>query len=285
MRARRSCLSVPASPASKLAKGPTLKADEVIVDLEDSVSAERKTEARAAVANALRTAEWRATTVSVRVNDISSAWCVEDIRAVVGAGNRLHSIVVPKAERAESLSEVDRLITEAETERAQPVGIQALVETARGLRDAHEIAAASPRLEALILGPADMSVSLGFPSPEEGRHWDFVRGAVLVAARAAGLQAIDGPFLRVNDLEGLKRSGMLARKLGFDGKWALHPTQVEILDDLFTPTAEELGRARAICEALDRSDGTTKLDGEMIDEASRKRAEQILARSRASGAS
>ena len=285
MRARRSCLSVPASPASKLAKGLTLQADEVIVDLEDSVAPERKTEARAAVADALRTAEWRATTVSVRVNDMSSAWCEEDIRTVVGAGSRLDSVVVPKAERAESLTEVDRLITEAEPERAQQVGIQALIETARGLRDAHEIASSSPRLEALILGPADMSVSLGFPSPEEGTHWDFVRGAVLVAARAAGLQAIDGPYLQVDDPEGLEKSAMLARKLGFDGKWALHPAQVEILDYLFTPTAEELGRAHAIFEALDRGDGATTLDGEMIDEASRKRAEQLLARSRASGAS
>jgi citrate lyase subunit beta/citryl-CoA lyase len=128
-------------------------------------------------------------------------------------------------------------------------------------------------------------VSLGFPSPEEGRRWDFVRGAVLVAARAEGLQAIDGPYLQVDDLEGLERSAMLARKLGFDGKWALHPAQVEILDNLFTPTAEELGRAHAIFEALDRGDGATTLDGEMIDEASRKRAEQLLARSRASGAS
>ena len=285
MRARRSCLSVPASPASKLTKGLTLQADEVIVDLEDSVPPERKTEARAAVADALRTAEWRAATVSVRVNDISSTWCEEDIRTVVGAGNRLHSIVVPKAERAESLHGVDQLITEAEAERAQPVGIQALIETARGLRDAHEIASASPRLEALILGPADMSVSLGFPSPAEGRHWDFVRGAVLVAARAAGLQAVDGPYLQVDDLEGLKESAMLARRLGFDGKWALHPAQVELLNELFTPTAEELARARAISEALDRGDGVTKLDGEMIDEASRRRAEQLLARSRASQAS
>src|SRR6187200_3167327 len=166
MRARRSCLSVPASPASKLAKGLTLQADEVIVDLEDSVAPERKTEARAAVADALRTAEWRATTVSVRMNDMSSEWCEEDIRTVVGAGSRLDSVVVPKAERAESLTEVDRLIPEAEPEGAQQGGIQALIETARGLRDAHEIASSSPRLEALILGPADMSVSLGFPSPE-----------------------------------------------------------------------------------------------------------------------
>jgi citrate lyase subunit beta/citryl-CoA lyase len=284
MRARRSCLSVPAHPASKLAKGTRLQADEVIVDLEDSVPSELKEEARAAVVNALRTAEWTAATVSVRVNDVSTAWCDEDIRAVVGAGNRLHSIVIPKVERAASLVRIEQLLTDVETgiERTQPVATQALIETARGLRDSHEIATASPRIEALILGPADMSVSLGFPSPDEGRHWDFVRGTVLVAARAAHLQAIDGPYLQVNDIEGLRESAGLARKLGYDGKWALHPAQVAVLDDFFTPSDAELGRARAILKALEDANGVTMLDGEMIDEASRKRAEQLLARARAS---
>ena len=282
MRARRSCLSVPAHPASKLAKGTTLHADEVIVDLEDSVPPELKEDARAVVVAALRTAEWTAATVSVRVNDASTEWCDADIRAVVGAGERLHSVVVPKVEQAASLARVEQLLNEVETgiERARPVGIQALIETARGLRDAHEIATASGRIEALILGPADMSVSLGFPSPDEGRHWDFVRGTVLMAARAADLQAIDGPYLQVKDLEGLRESAGLARKLGYDGKWALHPAQVEVLDELFTPSPEELRQARAILETLKSGAGATMLDGEMIDEASRKRAERLLARVR-----
>ncbi len=146
------------------------------------------------------------------------------------------------------------------------------------------IAEAAP-LEALILGPADMSVSLGFPSPEEGSRWDFARGTVLVAARAAGVQAIDGPYLRIGDADGLLESAGRARELGFDGKWALHPDQIEPLNRVFTPGGSEIEQARAIIDALElASDGAATLDGEMIDEASRKRAEAVLARAEAAGA-
>jgi citrate lyase subunit beta / citryl-CoA lyase len=287
MRARRSCLSVPGRPPAKLGKGPQLVADEVIIDLEDSVPPELKEEARAAVATALRTDDWRAATVSVRVNDVTTSWFEEDVAAVVAAGERLDGLVVPKVERAEDVVAVDRLVAKVEAERgrARPVGLQALIETAVGLRNVDEIAAASPRLEALILGPADMSVSLGFPSPDEGRRWDFVRGALLVAARAAGLQAIDGPHLQVADLDGLRESAARAREFGYDGKWALHPAQVGPLNELFAPSPAEVERARAIIDALgrERGGGALMLEGEMIDEASRKRAEQLLARAQAAG--
>ena len=288
MRARRSCLSVPARPQAKLDKGPALHADEVIVDLEDSVPPDLKGDAREAVAVALRTQEWEAATVSVRVNGVATTWCEGDVQATARAGDRLDSIVVPKVERAEDVVLVERLLAKAEAEngRARPVGIQALIETALGLRNAHEIAEASARLEALILGPADLSVSLGFPSPDEGPRWDYPRGALLVAARAAGLQAIDGPYLQVADLDGLRQSAARAREFGYDGKWALHPAQVEPLNELFTPTPGELEQARAIIDALERESGrgAVMLEGEMIDEASRKRAEQLLARASAAEA-
>ena len=130
-----------------------------------------------------------------------------------------------------------------------------------------------------------MGVSLGFPSPEEGSRWDFVRGAVLVAARAAGIQAIDGPFLQIADLPGLRASGARARELGFDGKWALHPDQIEPLNELFSPTPDEVAGAVSILDALAGTSGAgaVMLDGEMIDEASRKRAEAVLARAGAAG--
>lgn len=285
MRARRSCLSVPARPPAKLDKGPALIADEVIVDLEDSVPLDLKQEAREAVAVALRTLSWEAAAVTVRVNGVSTRWCEDDVEAAVAAGERLDSIVVPKVERAEDVAFVERLLAnvEAEVGRARRVGIQALIETALGLRNAPEIAEASDRLEALILGPADMSVSLGFPSPEEGPRWDYVRGALLVAARAAGLQAIDGPYLQVSDLDGLRESAARAREFGYDGKWALHPAQVGPLNEAFAPTPPEVEHARAIIEALEHEPGrgAVMLEGEMIDEASRKRAEQLLARARA----
>jgi citrate lyase subunit beta/citryl-CoA lyase len=288
VRARRSCLSVPARPAAKLGKGPQLVADEVVVDLEDSVPPELKDEARAAVAVALKTHQWRAATVSVRVNGVSTRWCEADVAALAAAGERLDCVVVPKVERAEDVALIEGLLAKAEAEagRVRPIGIQALIETARGLRNAHQVAEASGRLEALILGPADMSVSLGFPSPEEGRRWDFVRSTVLVAARAAGVQAIDGPYLQVADLEGLKASAAGAREFGYDGKWALHPAQVEPLNELFAPTSDEIEHARAILDTLEREPGSgaAMLGGEMIDEASRKRAEQLLARAQAASA-
>jgi citrate lyase subunit beta / citryl-CoA lyase len=284
MRARRSCLSVPARPARRLEKGAELVPDEVIIDLEDSVPPELKDEAREAVAAALAGGTWAAATVTVRINGVTTPWCENDLRAVAGAGGRLDCVVVPKAEGAADLERVADLLAEAEREagRERPIGIQALIESALGLRDVDRIAAASPRLEALILGPADLSVSLGFPSPEAGERWDFVRGALLVAARAAGIQAIDGPHLQVSDQAGLVASASRAREFGFDGKWALHPDQIEPLNEVFAPTAAELERAGAILAALEEAPdrGAVMLDGEMIDEASRKRAEQTLARAR-----
>ncbi len=276
MRVRRSCLSVPARPNRKLEKASELVADEIVIDLEDSVATAEKEEARAAVTEALAHGRWASETVSVRVNGTSTPWFEDDVRAIVGAGERLDSVIVPKVEAPADLGRAEALVSEAERER--PVGLQALIESARGLRDVDEIAEASPLLEALILGPADMSVSLGFASPEDGSRWDFIRGAVLVAARAAGLQAIDGPFLQISDLEGLRESAGRARDLGFDGKWALHPSQIDSLNELFSPTAEEAARASAILEALDGAGGgAALLGGEMIDEASRKRAEALLA--------
>ena len=182
MRARRSCLSVPARPARRLEKAVDLGADEIVIDLEDSVPADLKPEARGAVADALAGAEWLAASVSVRVNGVSTPWFEDDLRAIATAGDRLDSVVVPKVEGPADLDAAARLLDDAEraARRAAPVGLQALIESARGLRSVSEIATASPRLESLILGPADMSVSLGFPSPDEGPRWDFVRGAIVV---------------------------------------------------------------------------------------------------------
>jgi citrate lyase subunit beta/citryl-CoA lyase len=274
MRARRSCLSVPALPARKLEKAPGLAADEIVIDLEDSVPPEHKPAAREAVVEALRDGSWAAPTVSVRVNGVSTPWFEDDVAEITGAGERLDSVVIPKVETGADLERCERILESGR------VGLQALIESAVGLQAAAEIARSSERLEALILGPADMSVSLGFPSPAEGSRWDFVRGTLLVAARAAGLQAIDGPYLQISDADGLRESAARARDLGFDGKWALHPAQIEPLEAAFAPTPEELAEAEAILAALERGDGrgAVLLDGEMIDEASRKRAHRVLAR-------
>lgn len=277
MRARRSCLSVPARPSRKLEKAVGLEPDEIVIDLEDSVPAELKAEARTAVADALARGEFAAASVSVRVNGVETPWFEDDLRAVANAGERLASVIVPKVESRGDLASAEALLAEAGRDR--PIRLQALIESAKGLRDVNEIAASGGALEALILGPADMSVSLGFPSPEEGSRWDFVRGAVLIAARAAGIQAIDGPFLRVSDADGLRASAERARDFGFDGKWALHPAQIEPLNEIFSPTDDEVAHAHEILAALSgEGDGAVALDGEMIDEASRKRAQATLAR-------
>ena len=167
--------------------------------------------------------------------------------------------------------------------------MQALLETARGLLGAATIASASPRLETLILGYADLAASLGrAPDADRPELWLHAQDTVLVAARAFGLQAIDGPYLAIRDERGLRDRTERVRALGFDGKWAVHPGQLEAINAAFTPPAEELERARAIVAALERAAGdegrgAVELDGEMIDEASRKLALQTVARGRAAG--
>ena len=276
-----------------LGKAPALPADEVILDLEDSVPPEGKDRARDAAVAALGQGGWSAATVSVRINGVGTPWCERDVAALVEAPGELDCLVIPKAEHADQIAMVDRLAggTEQEAKLERRIGLEALIETAKGLRAVHEIAESSQRLEALILGPADLAASLGYPPLEEdpggGERWDFARGTILVGARASGLQAIDGPHLQIDDLEGLRRSASRARALGYDGKWALHPSQIEPLNARFAPSAEEVDRARGIVDALggEPDRGAILLDGEMIDEASRKRAEHLLARSRAAGGS
>jgi citrate lyase subunit beta/citryl-CoA lyase len=276
-----------------LAKAQALRADEIVIDLEDSVAQQVKDAARIEVVAAIRDGAWGERTVAVRVNGTESRHCYRDIVEVVrGAGDALACLVVPKAERAADVEFADRLVgmVEEEAGRERPIGLEALIETATGLRRVHEIAEASPRMEALIVGYADLGASLG-RSPagaDPGDRWQWVRETVLVAARDAGLDAIDGPHLDIADLDGLRVSAERARALGYDGKWALHPTQIDLLNDLFAPTRQEFDRASAVLEALARGEsaegrGAVMLDGEMIDEASRKLALRTVARGTAAG--
>jgi citrate lyase subunit beta / citryl-CoA lyase len=278
VRSRRSCLSVPGSSERMLAKAAGLSADEVVIDLEDSVVPGAKEEARRLTVAAL--GSWQGPPVAVRINPVLGAWGREDVAALAGVEG-LGSLVVPKVEAAAALVEVDGLLGDS------AVGLQALIETARGLQLVGEVARASDRLETLITGYADLAASLGLPAHADypGDRWHWVRSTVLVAARAAGLQAIDGPHLDIADLDGLRLEAGRARGLGFDGKWALHPSQVEPLNEAFSPTPGELEHATAVLGALEPGGGTgvALLDGEMIDEASRKLAAQVVARGRAAG--
>jgi len=264
-----------------LEKARRIEADEIVIDLEDAVAATMKDEARGIVAAELGKPGWRARGVAVRVNQLDSPWFERDLAALAARDSPPASIVLPKVEGAADLSFADRL---------GPIRLQALIETARGLARVEEIAAASERLDSLILGYADLAASLGRSrtAAADPGMWLPAQDAVLLAARANGLQAIDGPFLGVEPGEPFQASARHARDLGFDGKWAIHPSQVDPLNEIFTPDAEEVERARAIVAALaaarrDGGRGAVALDGEMIDEALRVGAERVLARAAQTG--
>ncbi|MBA2311407.1 MAG: CoA ester lyase [Actinobacteria bacterium] len=299
MRARRSCLSVPGSSPRMLTKAASLPADEVMLDLEDSVAPSAKVAARAAVVHALRDNSWHHKTASVRINSVASQWAGFDLLQVVcQAGEHLDCVVLPKVEHAHEVMFVDHWLRMIESDRKldRPIGIEAQIETALGLVNINEIANSSPRLEALVFGPADMSASLGIPTvsvgaPLEGYpgdHWHWALETILVAARAAGLQAVDGPYLAIDDLDGFKEMAKRSNALGYDGKWALHPTQIEVVNEVFTPPRDIYERAEAVLDAYHLSiendeRGAVMFGDEMIDEASRKMAARLAERGRAAG--
>jgi citrate lyase subunit beta/citryl-CoA lyase len=298
-RARRSCLAVPGSSPKMLSKSPTLPADEVFLDLEDSVAPRAKKEARHHVIEALKNNDWGHKTVVLRINSIDTQWAADDLKTVVeGAGRFIHCIMIPKVEHAHEVLFVDHLLRmiEVNTGLDQRIGLEIQIETATGLKNIYEIAHASDRAETLIFGPADMSASLGLPTVTAGLpmpgypgdHWHWVLETILVAARDANLQVIDGPYLLIKDLDGFREMSLRARALGYDGKWALHPGQVDVLNEVFTPTQEEYDKAEALLEAYKEATevgnrGAVMFGTEMIDEASRKMAIQFAERGRAAG--
>ena len=269
-----------------LLKATGLDADEVVADLEDSVAVDAKARARELVAAFLEQAESLAPTVAARINALAGPWGERDVVELVRrAGPQIGSLILPKVERAEDVVAVERLL-DGLGGRAESVRLQVLIETAAGLLRVGEIAAASSRLEALILGYADLAASLGrAPGATAPQSWSYAQEILLVAARAFGLQAIDGSYLEIRDDAGLQRRAEHVRALGFDGKWAVHPGQLAIINSAFTPTPEELARARSILDALTGAEGrgAVELQGEMIDEASRKLALDVIARGRAAG--
>jgi citrate lyase subunit beta/citryl-CoA lyase len=283
MTRRRACLVVPAAPAAKLAKGATLSADEVVLDLEDAVVPAVKDEARAAIVAALD-GEWAADSVAVRVNAIGSPWCHLDLAALAASGRDALTAVLPKVEHPDDLAFADRLLAGAEAAagRTTPVRLIALIETAAGLAAAVEIARASERLDGLVLGYADLAASLGRPGGGSSGDWRFAQESVLVAARAAGIQAIDGPHLGTRDDDAFRAGARHARALGFDGKWAIHPAQLDTLRETFTPTDDEVADAREVLAALERAAaegaGAVAAGDRMLDEALALSARRVLAR-------
>src|SRR5688500_18045949 len=297
---RRSCLSVPGSSEKMLAKGPTIPADMTFLDLEDAVSPLEKEAARPKVVEAIKNQDWGDRVLCVRVNAWDTEWTTFDVIEVVGnAGERLDEIMLPKVQSAAEVVAMDLLLTQVEANAGLPIGhigIEAQIETTRGLINVEEICAASPRLETIIFGPADFAASMEMPvlsggvqiAEYPGDHFHYVFSKILMAGRANGLQVIDGPYLYVRDPDGFRDYCNRTKTLGYDGKWALHPDQVTILNEVFSPTQEQFDRAHAILDAYreategDRM-GAVMFGDEMIDEASRKMAIKFVSRGERAG--
>jgi len=297
---RRSCLAIPGSSEKMMGKGPSTNADMVFLDLEDAVAPKEKEASRSKIVNAIKTLDWGDKVLCVRINDWSTKWTAYDIMEVVGnSGDRLDEIMLPKVENAAQIVAVDLLLRQVEIANGLAVGhigIEAQIETARGLINVEEICAASKRIETIVFGPADFSASMEMPvltggvhiSDYPGDHFHYVFSKILMAGRANGLQVIDGPFLHIRDNDGLRDYSKRARTLGFDGKWALHPDQVDVLNDVFSPTQEQFDKAWQILDAYrlateDDGKGAVMFGNEMIDEASRKMALKFISRGERAG--
>jgi citrate lyase subunit beta/citryl-CoA lyase len=297
---RRSCLSIPGSSEKMLAKGPKLGADMVFLDLEDAVAPLEKEAARDKVVKAINEQDWGDTVLCVRVNAWDTEWTYRDVIHIVeNAGERLDELMLPKVQTAAEVVALDLLLTQVEqvTGRQSRVGIEAQIETARGIINVEEICAASDRLETIILGPVDMSASMEMPSlagglaipdyPGDYFHYVFVK--ILMAGRANGLQVIDGPYVKVRDPDGFREFSKRAQILGYDGKWALHPDQVTILNEVFGVSQEQFDHACDILDAYEKATtegdrkGAVMFGDEMIDEASRKVAVKLVGRGERAG--
>ena len=276
-------------------KALSLPADVVMFDLEDSVPAGEKERARAQVVAALQGEECQDKVRAYRINGMQTPYAYRDIIDVVEpAGDRIDVIVVPKVNDLGEIKAIDYLLSQIEMRMGFPnrIGLEASIETAEGMLRVEQIAFSSPRLEALVFGVADYSMSLSMSSKGVSGHGDaenfypghrfhFPMSRMAMAAKAAGLAAIDSPYSSYKDSAGLKQSCILSAGLGYDGKWAIHPDQLAIINEMFTPSAEDVERSRLILEAFGEAQkkgyGSLAIEGKMIDAASIRIAKEISA--------
>lgn len=299
---RRTVLAVPGSSDRFLTKALGIGVDAVFLDLEDAVAPAAKAEARGRVIEYLHR-DWTAPTVTVRVNDWTTEWTYNDVIEVVGgAGDRIDALVLPKVQGPDHIRALDLLLTQVERTHGLPVGrigIEAQIEDARGLLNAEAIAGASPRMQSLVYGPGDFAASMGMPSLNVGAQpvgyeladaYHHVLMSILVAARAHGIAALDGPYVAIRDVEGFTAAARRSAALGYDGKWVLHPAQVAAGNDVFSPDQAAYDRAERIMaryaaatSAAGGAVGAIVVDDEMVDEAGMKLAAVVAARGRAAG--
>jgi len=293
-RLQRSELAVPGSNPGLFEKALASAADYVFLDLEDAVAPGDKERAREHVIQALNEIDWHGAgkTVSVRVNGIDTHYFYRDMVEVLEqAGHALDTILLPKAGVAADIYLVDVLVTQISTAKSIPqrIGVEALIETALGMANVETIATASPRLEALHFGVADLAASLrartvnigGLNPDYPGDPWHAGLVRLVTACRAYGLRPVDGPFGDFNDPDGYCDAARRAAALGFEGKWAIHPSQISPANEIFSPTDAEVDKAAGIMAALEQAEaegrGTAQLDGRMIDAASARMAANIMA--------
>lgn len=290
-RARRCQLSVPGSSEKMMAKAAGLAVDHIFLDLEDAVAPAEKPPARSKIVEALNNLDFGSSVRCVRINDIETPWAYKDIIEVVtGAGENLDTIMIPKVKYAHEVKWVDILMNQIEQDIGlkHQIGIELLIEEVEGIQNVDEIAVATPRLEAMVFGMGDYSASQGVDVREAmsgdgiypGDIWHYQRQRVVIACRAAGIDAVDGPFGNFRDPESYEREATRAMLLGCVGKWAIHPAQVEIAQRVFSPKQEEVDRARKIVQAYDaavaRGEGAAQFDDAMIDAASVRMVQNTL---------
>jgi citrate lyase subunit beta/citryl-CoA lyase len=285
---RRSELICPGSSPKMMAKAAASDADQVIFDLEDGCAVSRKVAARQMVIEALRTLDFGGKIRGYRVNGLTTSYCYHDVIAVIeAAGAFIEMMILPKIDDAADVLFFDRLLSQIEMNTGLELGrirLEALIESAKGVLHAEAIAAATPRLSGLIFGLVDFAGDIGAQEvgAEQFTYYHYAKAKTITAARAAGLTAVDGVTLAVRDLEACLRDSEMAARMGFDGKWAIHPTQVTVINAAFTPTAEQIARAQKVIAAYDQADtsrgaGAIVIDDEMVDAATlrveRKRLE------------
>jgi citrate lyase subunit beta/citryl-CoA lyase len=277
------------------AKACALDVDQVMLDLEDAIAPAAKLDARKQVIGSVNKLDWSGKILSVRVNDVTTEWFERDVIDVVAAaGSNIQTIVLPKVERPSDVRRLALMLHRIEREQGfeRRIGIEPQIESAFGLMSVESIAAAHERVESLTFGPADFAASIGSPMLTIGGHrleypghvWHYALSRIVVAAKAFGLMAIDGPFGALRDPQGLSESASMARALGCDGKWAIHPDQIEPVTRTFTPSDEELTRAKRISERYARASeadgvGAISYESELLDAASARLAESLMRRS------
>jgi len=305
-RLHRSELAVPGSNPRMLEKAPSLGADVVFLDLEDSVTPDDKEQARKNIVHALSSYDWSSCSVSIRINGLDTHYCYRDIIDVVEeAGDKLNAILIPKVGQPSDILFVATLLEQIEAAKGfEPINLYVLIETAKGMANVERIAETCPeRLEAMVFGVADYAAStqasttqMGGANPDYGvladpddqgergffwgDQWHFAMSRMIVACRANDLRPIDGPYGNFNDVAGYKAVARAFAALGGEGKWAIHPSQIALANEAFTPREKEVTRARRILEELGRARaegrGAVTLDGRMIDAASIRQAQMLI---------